>query len=71
MAGLVVPTLASLASMRYLWHTPYRLDNTRLQALIGQEPHTPFDQAVCQALAALDLPGLGAINPPAIAGRPA
>lgn len=71
MAGLVMPTLASLASMRYLWHTPYRLDNTRLKALIGQEPHTPFDQAACQALAAMDLSGMAALNPPAVAGRPA
>ncbi len=53
--GWVVPTFAALADMRYLWTTPHRLDNTRLRALIGDEPHTPFDQAVRQALADLGL----------------
>ncbi|MBX9832046.1 MAG: epimerase [Burkholderiaceae bacterium] len=53
--GLVAPTFAALADMRYLWTTPHRLDNTRLHALIGDEPHTPFDQAVRQALADLGL----------------
>ena len=46
-------TVAALAAMRYLWSTPHRLDNTRLRAVIGEEPHTPFDQAVRQALADL------------------
>ena len=55
LAGLVAPTLAALAAMRYLWATPHRLDNHRLRALIGEEPHTPFDQAVRQALADLGL----------------
>ena len=53
--GLVAPTFAALADMRYLWRTPHRLDNTRLRALIGDEPHTPFDQAVRQALVDLGL----------------
>ena len=56
--GLVAPTFAALADMRYLWRTPHRLDNTRLRALIGDEPHTPFDQAVRQALADLGLVAL-------------
>ena len=54
-AGVVLPTLAALAEMLYLWRTPHRLDNTRLRALIGEEPHTPFEQAVRQALADLGL----------------
>ena len=41
--------------MRYLWTTPHALDNARLRALIGDEPHTPFDQAVRHALADLGL----------------
>lgn len=48
--GLVVPTWASLAQMRYLWTTPHRLANERLTALIGPEPHTPLPQAARQAL---------------------
>lgn len=50
LAGMAVPTLAALASMRYLWTTPHQLDNRRLCALIGPEPHTPFAQAVHQSL---------------------
>lgn len=50
LAGLVVPTLAALAEMRYLWRTPHRLDNTRLRTLIGEEPHTPFPVALRAAL---------------------
>ena len=49
-AGLVVPTFAAMADVRYLWNTPHRLDNSRLCALIGDEPHTPFEQAVRGAL---------------------
>ena len=50
LAGLVLPTQAALADVRYLWSTPHRLDNTRLVRLIGTEPHTPFEPAVRRAL---------------------
>jgi nucleoside-diphosphate-sugar epimerase len=50
LGGLVVPTWASLAEMRYLWDVPHRLDNTRLMALLGAEPHTPLQAAVSTAL---------------------
>lgn len=53
--GLVLPTWASLAEMRYLWTTPHALDNTRLVARIGAEPHTPAAQAVRASLADLGL----------------
>lgn len=44
--------------MRYLWQVPLRLDNRRLVGLIGAEPHTPLDEAVCASLAGLGcLPG--------------
>ena len=36
--------------MRYLWRRPLRLDNSRLQAFLGAEPHTPLDEAVRQSL---------------------
>jgi nucleoside-diphosphate-sugar epimerase len=48
--GLFVPTVAALCEMRYLWRTPYALANARLVALVGEEPHTPFAQALRQAL---------------------
>jgi len=53
--GLVVPTLAALAEMRYLWRTPHQLHNQRLCALIGDEPRMPFDDAVRQSLDDLGL----------------
>lgn len=49
--GLAVPTLAAISEMRYLWRTPHRLANARLVALIGEEPHTPFPDALRAALA--------------------
>ena len=53
MAGWVVPTLASLVEMRYLWETPHTLANDRLRELIGEEPHTPLPQALQCALEGL------------------
>ncbi|MGQ7842882.1 NAD(P)H-binding protein [Granulosicoccus sp. 3-233] len=32
------------------WHHPMRLDNTRLLELLGEEPHTDWDEAVRQTL---------------------
>ncbi len=48
--GLVSPTLRSLCGMRYLWQRPHQLDNASLQGLIGTEPHTPWPDALHQAL---------------------
>ena len=39
--------------MRYLWDTTVRLDNRKLVAFLGEEPHTPLRQAVDETLAAL------------------
>jgi nucleoside-diphosphate-sugar epimerase len=55
LGGLLIPEWASMAEMRYLWATPHALDNTRLESLIGAEPHTPLPQAVRDALAALQM----------------
>ena len=51
--GTVVPSWGALAALRYLWNQPHQLDNRRLQALIGTEPHTPWPQALHNTL--LDL----------------
>ena len=51
----VVPMWASVLEMRYLWNTPHALDNTKLVALIGAEPHTPLDVALQQSLRALGM----------------
>ena len=39
--------------MRYLWQTPARLENAKLVAFLGEEPHTPLGEAVRTTLAAL------------------
>lgn len=41
-----VVTVREMLEMRYLWQTPLLLDNRRLVAALGQEPHTPLEQAV-------------------------
>ncbi len=57
--GLVVPTFEALAEMRYLWRRPHQLVDTRMQALVGPAPHTPFQQAVRSAIADLGLAPAG------------
>jgi hypothetical protein len=46
--------------MGYLWTMPVRMDNKRLTAVLGAEPHTPLDAAVRTTL--LDLGCLTAGN---------
>lgn len=51
--GLAAPFntfLRGIMEMRYLWRMPMRLDNSKLVAVIGQEPHTPLDEAVRRSL---------------------
>src|SRR5579863_10545330 len=59
---LVAPfntTFRELLEMRYLWREPVRMDNARLTAVLGREPHTPLDEAVEATLV-----GLGCIPGP-------
>ena len=53
LAALVATTPRELMEMRYLWHQPVRMTNARLLAQLGEEPHTPLDQAVRATLASL------------------
>lgn len=46
-------TLRELLEMRYLWRRKLRLTNTRLDAFLGGEPHTPLDDAVAATLKGL------------------
>jgi nucleoside-diphosphate-sugar epimerase len=48
-----VTTFRELLEMRYLWRVPLGMDNSRLRAVIGTEPHTPLDEAVAATLAGL------------------
>ncbi|MNM39874.1 NAD dependent epimerase/dehydratase family protein [compost metagenome] len=53
LASPFVATVRELREMRYLWQTPLAMDNARLLAVLGQEPHTPLDEAVSATLAGM------------------
>ena len=56
-----VEVLREIMEMRYLWHTPIQLDNRKLVAALGAEPHMPLDAAVHETLQGLGcLPDVGA-----------
>ncbi|OTP74172.1 Nucleoside-diphosphate-sugar epimerase [Caballeronia sordidicola] len=46
-------TFRELLEMRYLWKEPVHMNNTALLNVLGEEPHTPWDEAVRTTLAAL------------------
>lgn len=53
LAAPFVVTARELLEMRYLWRQPVRMSNARLMAILGQEPHTPLDDAVRATLQGL------------------
>ena len=53
LASPVVTTLRELLEMRYLWRQPVRMSNARLLDVLGQEPHTPIDEAIETTLVGL------------------
>jgi nucleoside-diphosphate-sugar epimerase len=53
LGALFVPFLREALEMRWLWKTSITLENGQLRHLIGEEPHTPLDNAVRAALAAV------------------
>ena len=53
-------TMREMLEMRYLWETPVLMDNARLVARLGGEPHTPIETALRAALE-----GLNALPQPA------
>lgn len=52
-ASFFAVTPRELMEMRYLWQQPVRLDNSRLIAALGAEPHTALDHAVHTTLATM------------------
>jgi nucleoside-diphosphate-sugar epimerase len=58
-------TFRELLEMRYLWRRPIGLDNAKLVSFLGEEPHTPLDQALAASLA-----DMGLLEEPAYAGSP-
>lgn len=59
-ASPVVTVFREMLEMRYLWQQPVRLDNAKLVAFLGAEPHTPIDAALRTTLV-----GLGCLSEPA------
>jgi len=53
LAGLFQETPREIYETRYLWRTPVKLDNSRLVACLGKEPHTPLPEALRTTLASL------------------
>ncbi|MBB5573240.1 MULTISPECIES: NAD-dependent epimerase/dehydratase family protein [Rhizobium] len=53
LAAPFVPLMKELREMRYLWKVPLQMRNDKLLAVLGEEPHTPIDEAVKTSLAAL------------------
>jgi len=45
-ASPFVETLREMLEMRYLWEAPVVMDNAKLVGFLGEEPHTPLDQAL-------------------------
>ena len=58
LASPFVATFRELREMRYLWKEPIRMSNARLMAVLGNEPHTPLDEAV-----EATLEGMGCLAP--------
>jgi nucleoside-diphosphate-sugar epimerase len=46
-------TFREMIEMRYLWTRPVRLDNRKLVEFLGDEPHTPLDEALKETLRGL------------------
>ncbi|MEI3851702.1 MULTISPECIES: SDR family NAD(P)-dependent oxidoreductase [Ensifer] len=53
LAAPFVPLFRELRKMRYVWREPLRMPNERLLAVLGEEPHTPIDEAVATTLRGL------------------
>ena len=64
----LVPIFRELLEMQYLWKTPIHMGNARLRAMLGAEPHTPWDIAVRETLAGIGClpksPSRGALPAP-------
>jgi nucleoside-diphosphate-sugar epimerase len=48
-----VPLFREVGEMRYLWRTAVYMDNEKLLGALGEEPHTPWDDAVRESLRGL------------------
>ncbi|MBB3566827.1 SDR family oxidoreductase [Rhizobium sp. BK491] len=53
LASPFVTFMRELREMSYLWDVPLEMRNDRLVAVLGEEPHTPIDQAIKESLASI------------------
>ena len=53
LAAPFITTFREMREMRYLWQKSLWMENARLEAVLGREPHTPWDVAVEATLAGL------------------
>lgn len=53
LASPFVATFREMRKMRYLWREALQMDNARLIAALGKEPHTSLDEAVEATLVGL------------------
>ena len=71
-ASPLVTVFREMLELRYLWQRPVRLDNAKLLAFLGAEPHTPIDAAVRATLVGLGcLPNGYDVRPAVRAGAQA
>jgi nucleoside-diphosphate-sugar epimerase len=50
LASPFVDVFHEMLEMHYLWQVPLQLNNEKLRALIGAEPHTPIETALAATL---------------------
>jgi nucleoside-diphosphate-sugar epimerase len=66
-ASPFVAMFREMIEMRYLWREPLQLDNAKLNAFLGSEPHTPIDRAIAATLQGLGC--LQGVDPGALVNR--
>jgi nucleoside-diphosphate-sugar epimerase len=45
--------MGELLEMRYLWRTSVKMESSRLTGFLGDEPHTPLDEAIERSMEGL------------------
>jgi nucleoside-diphosphate-sugar epimerase len=63
-----IETFREMLEMRYLWSRSLLLDNRKLVAFLGREPHTPLDEALHTTLSGLGCLAQPHVAPPVFSG---
>ncbi|WP_295381673.1 SDR family oxidoreductase [uncultured Pseudacidovorax sp.] len=66
LASPFVATFREMRELRYLWQEPVHMGNDKLTSVLGEEPHTPLDEAVEAALEGIGCLAAGARREPAV-----